>query len=433
MPRILSASVDDTRCSTDISPFRLSHAVSAYELGASKQASYATLRVLKRGAFGRVLRTVSSSPLTLISLNVPISASTSEPNSAQESELSAPTSEREELRVPFHHLELSTPANAYPSPPSSVCGEPSDSPRGTDLDEDPVGIPFPLNPAPMLASIHTSVDRDEGPRTPRRRCVSDETSYLTPSPSPDRYIPERDSAQNTSKTFRLSKSPDQLSTAERLLRHKSATPDPFGPLHLPRLRNGGPNIPTIEDPQAIRSPSRTIGLTNVLALPQDPLTVQNRQASAGAIWNVGGHGQATHLGPVRAVSNGRGGFISSGSNAPMYGSQFLDGDVLDQDESQMESRLATALEIDQTSRVLRFFRSPEQIRSASTGSVGTKRKCPYVEPRTHWMRGEWVKESSPSCESPSRLMTETLQLSESYYGSLHLCCGKLYLQLNIIG
>ena len=128
--------------------------------------------------------------------------------------------------------------------------------------------------------------------------------------------------------------------------------------------------------------------------PQDPLAVQNRQASAGAVWNVGGGAQETPSGPVRGISDGRGGFISSGSNAPMVTAHFFDDDAPDQDNNQLESRLAIALGIDQVCRTLDISRSPVQARSASTGSIGTKRRHSSDEPRTRWMYGQWDVEGA---------------------------------------
>ena len=233
------------------------------------------------------------------------------------------------------------------------------------------------------------------PRTPSRRRPSGRHCWTPPS-SPDRYISNRQNPQEASKTFRVSKSPHQLSSSERLLRHPSATPNPFGPLVVPRTRDHGTAAAVAGDVQSQRSPPRTMGFTNLLTLPQDTLVLQDRQISAGAVWNVGGSNAATHSGPIRSISNGRGGFLSSGSNAPMHTSHFYDEDILDHSLGRMESRLAAALDIDVTSRVIDTSRPT---RSVSVNATGTKRKYVHSDPRIRWKDGEWTQGAFQPCMS----------------------------------
>jgi hypothetical protein len=108
------------------------------------------------------------------------------------------------------------------------------------------------------------------------------------------------------------------------------------------------------------------------------------------------------IGPVTGIPDGRGGFLSSGTNAPMYTSQFLEGDSPDQDLERHERRLAAALDIDQANKILGApislsfsdVRSPVVVLS---GGFTTK------------MRGladnEWVKDGAPYVSS-----SETLRL-----------------------
>lgn len=91
----------------------------------------------------------------------------------------------------------------------------------------------------------------------------------------------------------------------------------------------------------------------------------------------------------------------------MFTSHFFDDDTLDEDNSQLESRLAVALDIDQTCRILDMSRSPVQARSVSTGSIGSKRRYPYVKPRTRWMNGQWVQEGPQSRKSIIVLLTRS--------------------------
>ena len=99
-------------------------------------------------------------------------------------------------------------------------------------------------------------------------------------------------------------------------------------------------------------------------------------------------------GPMAGVPDGRGGFLGSGTNAPMYTSQFLQGDSPDQDLERHERRLAAALDIDQASRILASPASPDSFSSHST-SRGTKRK--WIDgqgARTVWKDSEWVKDGA---------------------------------------
>ena len=401
MRRLISASLDDNLDSTDLlclssvhSP-RLSHAASAIELRGSRQPKYATARPRKcKGR--RSLRAASSHPLSETSSNslyTPGSCC----NKSKDQFSCSSASKCDRSCIPSQDHGWSDGGRSYPSPPASEYDNVPSTPfakDGSSEDLDP--SPFPLNPAPLLAFTPTSAADDGKPRTPRGRCKIATSGYRTPSTSPDRYISNRYTPQDAHKTFLLSKPYQQLSSAEKLLRNPSASPDPFGPLNVRRVREARINSSANTGPRAVQPSTRTIGTTNVQHPPQDPLAIQNRQASAGAVWNVGGGSQETPSGPVRGISDGRGGFISSGSNAPMFTAHFFDDDAPDQDNNQLESRLAIALGIDQTCRMLDISRSPVQARSASTGSIGTKRRYSHDEPRTRWMHGQWDVEGAQS-------------------------------------
>ncbi len=405
MPRVLSASFDHPAQFAEIidtsgaQHIGLRHATSAIELRRARQPGYGTPTSRNRKGIQQVLRAAPSLPLRRISHNSLRSVSRYMSSCAKEPFplLYASESEGclvhtpESLRSDFHE--------AYLSPPNSEFGEPPHPSSESGSSESADNFPFPLNAVPLLTASSATATNKKAPQTPKRRPPSASSKYLSPSLTPDRYISSRFSPQDPSKTFRLSKSPHQLSRSEKLIRHDSASPDPFGPLRVPRSRNTGAT-PTNGDLQALRPRTRLTGATNMLSLPQDALALQTRQASAGAIWNVGGNAQLTHTSPIRSVSNGRGGFISGGSNAPLYTSQFLHKDILDQDLERMEGRLAEALEIDQTSRILKISRTPAQSRSISTGAIGVKRKRVYVQPRTRWRNGEWTVEGSRSREFP---------------------------------
>ena len=257
-------------------------------------------------------------------------------------------------------------------------------------------LPFPLD-ASLVCIPGLNAGHDRGNRRKlKRRCVSAEARFLTPPTSPDRYISSRYSPQPQSSTFRTSKSPQQLSDTERLLRQNSATPDPFR--SPTRLREGRRAISGNDRTREIRSTSHSTSGPNFLGLPQSTIAVQNRQASAGTVWNVGGNTTASLTGPMQGIPDGRGGLIGSGTNAPMYTSRFLEGETPDQDLERLEGRLAAALEIDQTRRMLDFPGSPQRERYAGSGSAVSTPKYLFTDSRTRWKDGAWVQEGTPSRE-----------------------------------
>ena len=258
-------------------------------------------------------------------------------------------------------------------------------------------FPFPLNPSPTRVENMGGKIDCRNRQNPKRRCVSTGARFPTPSASPDRYISSRYSPQPASSTFHISKSPHQLSGTERLLRQNAASPDPFG---SPTPSRGGRRVVSGNDNRRETQPTpHSTRRTNVLGL-QSTLTVQNRQASAGAIWNVGGSTATSPTGPMQGIQNGRGGLIGSGTNAPMYTSRFLEGETADQDLDRLEGRLAAALDIDRTIRMLDIPGSPKRPRYTDTDTTISKRKYPFIDARTRWKNGAWVQENTGLCKLP---------------------------------
>ena len=291
--------------------------------------------------------------------------------------------------------ETEKSSSAYLTPPAS--DDEQELSDGTVASSSDQSLDFPLNPWPLpnRYSSKNSIAHNED-QVHRRRLFSNGIRRLTPKPSTDRFISNRTSAYDLSHTFRSTKATQDLTRSEKLLRGSSASPDPFGRLILPRLREQSAVSSRSRQGlvRANRNRSRTIGAVNAIALPEETSAPQNRQVSAGAVWNVGGNTSTTQLGPVRAISNGRGGFLSSGSNAPMYTAEFLDEHTQDQEMETMENRIARALEIDRTERLISTVRSLGELRSASTGSIGLKRNSAPEGPKTTWINGEWVRSCS---------------------------------------
>ena len=298
-------------------------------------------------------------------------------------------------------------STALPTPPSSddessrhlLPAKSSQLKESANLD----GYSFPLHPFNLPHAHENTLLQ-----TPPRNCLSASTCRKRKSLYPDRFISDRStptSPQSPAETYRISKHPEQLLPEEKFQRHGSATPDPFSPLKISRIRASrvdgvqrGRHTITMQLPR-----SRTIGLTTVDQFVPDVGDTPNRQVSSGNIWNMGGLAQTMLPAPVRGISNGRGGFLSSGTNAPMYESRLLDDLSTDQDVDQMERRLAAALDIDRTLRVFEISDKVRNNRILSTGGIGLKRKRMFLEQRTTWREGAWAQIGTGNGNSSSAL------------------------------
>lgn len=224
--------------------------------------------------------------------------------------------------------------------------------------------------------------------------------------SPDRFVSSGGKDPLLSGAFRIGRNTKDLTRSEKLLRHCSASPDPFGPRVNSRRREQSFSSPDVTR-ASFRGPRpqpRILAANNATTIAQGAPFPQSRQVSAGAVWNVGGSARSTPNGPVRAVSDGRGAFISSGSNAPMYTAEFLKKPNSEDEMINLGDRIAVALDIDRVSRMVAVTKISHKRRSASTGSIGIKsRKSCTDEPTTRWVNGQWIKpaQASKYCQSPS--------------------------------
>lgn len=90
---------------------------------------------------------------------------------------------------------------------------------------------------------------------------------------------------------------------------------------------------------------------------------------------------------MSGVSNGRGGLLGSGTNAPLYTTSFTARPKALEDKERHESRLAEALELDRVGRILEF-RDPSSSPLRSTVEErGTLTRKDY---KTAWLGTEWV-------------------------------------------
>ena len=255
-------------------------------------------------------------------------------------------------------------------------------------------FPFPLQPLTAIVATHFPTSNTESRKKIKRRCASAGTPHLTPPVTPDRFISNRGASQDATENFRVSKRTSELSKSEKLLRHHSASPDPFeSPTNAQVARriissNQGRNNNLMN--------LRTVSGTNLLSPFRGATNVQERQVSTGAVWNVGGSSATTPSGPINSVPDGRGGFVGSGTNAPMYTSRFFQRDTPEMDRGRLERRLAAALDIDQVSRVLRHSRSPQRDESKVPNAKDSSPRSPRLQPYTIWENGQWVRQRSLS-------------------------------------
>ena len=303
---------------------------------------------------------------------------------------SPPSSDEESVPTPPSKYHSRVASKNLPTPPLTDDEEENVTRRVQQRVPRAREYSFPLQPVSL-----PSTRENMQPQTPGRRYFSARNRKKTTSPFLDRFISNRSTPttpQSPADTYRLSKDVGQLTPEEKSRRHQSATPDPFGPLKISRIRADRVRNSIETGFTQQRSHSRTIGFATVSEVTMGTTMIQSRQVSPGNVLTVGGSVILDSSSPTHGVSNGLGGFLSSGSNAPMHESRFLDDLSTDQDVDQIEQRLAAALDIDQTTRILENSKPYADSRCVSTGSIGIKRKRLYLEQKTTWKDGQWVQE-----------------------------------------
>ncbi|KAH7626871.1 putative AMA1 protein [Sordaria sp. MPI-SDFR-AT-0083] len=136
-----------------------------------------------------------------------------------------------------------------------------------------------IRPRPALTSFFAS---DLGSKIPRR------SSKIQSRGVPDRFIPSRTLSSNTVERFRTSKSPHELTTPEKLLRHNSATEDAFSS-HRRVVATSPFDLNTRS--RSDRAASRNRVGSVLSPVNTNASTGRDRQFSLGSIWAVGGVGQ----------------------------------------------------------------------------------------------------------------------------------------------
>ncbi|KAH8708647.1 WD40-repeat-containing domain protein [Phaeosphaeriaceae sp. PMI808] len=217
----------------------------------------------------------------------------------------------------------------------------------------------------------------------------------------DRYIARRRPHAITRESFELNK-PTKCLEIDRIGIGSSSNRDPFGrALH----RSGRFN----EELHGLREAHSTIARragaqrrNANLSHRRNSFTFGTRQISAGAVWTVGGSSAVS--GTVIGVPTGRGGMLGSGTNAPLYTSSFLNRADPEAELEAYECRLALALDVDQSNRILQYSATACTPQSATCRST-----APY--PKHTWRDGAWIK------DGPLTVL-DAPQLRDDYYCTL---------------
>ena len=194
--------------------------------------------------------------------------------------------------------------------------------------------------------------------------------------TPDRFIPQRSSTSMRDALVLSRRVPKLHGLRSAANERHGLSSDPFGSAARRTLRMAE-QYATVRHPAA---QPRTIGLRS--SRVDDSQSQDRRAASVGSIWTVGG---TIVTEGVASVTNGRGGRITSGTNAPHYSADFLRRHSQSEEEITHSRRLAVAMDIDQNARILELS-SP-----ASTPSSSPSHTDEHL--RRVWRDGAWQKDA----------------------------------------
>lgn len=207
------------------------------------------------------------------------------------------------------------------------------------------------------------------------------------SNTPDRFIACRRPPAVTRESFELNKPSERTESHQLLGRGGRSTGDPFSH-HLRRSRRLNDELRGLREAHSMIMGRAGVQRRNPnLAYRRNSLTLGIRQISVGAIWNVGGPSAVSDT--VVGVSTGRGGMLGSGTNAPLYTSSFLNRADPEAELEAYERRLALALDVDQTDRVL--YHSPTPSIFHGEHQFGSSSRSKHS-----WRDAAWVRDNVTS-------------------------------------
>ena len=266
-------------------------------------------------------------------------------------------------------------------------------------------LPFPGSPANSQLSLSlepetsrfqltlSSKENEEGKYSPRERGRSRNraplrvkcarNSFQSPD-SPDRFIPKREFGECPSTPYRVNKRPQQLSPDERLRRRRLPGDDPFLPTR--RGLSGFHRQSPVSNQLLQRLSHRPHLVTDpVIRRSNDP-NERLRQINSGAVRGFGGASAMVGDLSVADFSTSQG-VTSRGTAAPATVARFLSRNTAVDDQNKYESRVALALDIDRTTRLLNTSASCPDVTPSPT-SVHHERFSPFVWKESAWKRVE---------------------------------------------
>jgi hypothetical protein len=204
----------------------------------------------------------------------------------------------------------------------------------------------------------------------------------------DRYIAHRRPPATTRESFELNKPVDRMTTEDSTTVNRPSAIDPFG-RRLHRSTRLNDELRSLRETHSVIT-GRTSARRSIHPnLRRGSFTMTNRQISAGAVWTVGGPSAASDT--VLAVSNGRGGMLGSGTNAPLYTSMFLSRTDPEAELEAYERRIALALDVNQIERV---FDHSSLVPSSDSCVLRTTLPSPtgarHVWKDSSWTRNDFV-------------------------------------------
>lgn len=240
-------------------------------------------------------------------------------------------------------------------------------------------------------TVRVSLNRDRARNTSR-------------SPiSPDRFIPKREFNESPSTPFRVNKNPHQLSPGERFLRRRLPGDDPFLPNS--RQSSGFPGQKLTPLRLRQRPSQRPRLVTDLTVMRRNSSNDFPRQVSSGAVWGIGG--ASAVLGePYMASSNPSRNLVGRGTTAPAFVAKFLPRDTEADNQNKHESRLALALDIDRTTRLLSTCATYAEAVPNPTSSH-YERLSPFV-----WKDSAWKKVEGEHCEYCYAFTTSRLSFED---------------------
>ena len=239
-----------------------------------------------------------------------------------------------------------------------------------------------LTPPYDTPAIYTPSGKDQLPSdkgyhepyfvTPvKRRAINYGRVVDTPPSSTDRFIPSRTRDDTAINNFKANKPFFELTAAQKQMRMNSITPDPFTARRV--------------TPHSIARRDASSGHHH-----------QFRTTSASNVWTIGG--SVPHRNHVVAIDTGRGITLGSGTNARMFSANFFDRQTEKESNDRYEARLAMALELDRSSKVLDF-------------NFGlNKRMSPkHAKKTTEWKDSMWTSHEPHSGKQQVCLLSPTDQ------------------------